>query len=95
MIIDLKFLEDREACKEGIKLFKSLNIISFNSEDIDKVIVGEYSNFKSWLKYELLREYTYDSNGNLLTYKNSIGNLTEYTYDENGNKLSYKDSNGY
>jgi len=40
-------------------------------------------------------EYTYDDNGNRLTYKNSKVYWLESTYDDNGNKLTYKDSSGY
>jgi len=39
-------------------------------------------------------EFTYDSNNNVLTYKDSNGNGCEYTYDSEGNELTYKDSNG-
>ena len=38
--------------------------------------------------------YTYDSNKNELTYKNSDGYWTERTYDTTNNLLTYKDSNG-
>jgi hypothetical protein len=40
-------------------------------------------------------EYTYDSNGNELTFKDSLGYWGERTYDDNGNQLTYKDSDGY
>ena len=40
-------------------------------------------------------ESTYDSNGNVLTYKNSTGYSCEITYDSNGNQLTFKDSTGY
>ena len=46
------------------------------------------SNGYSW-------EYTYDSNGNELTFKNSNGYSCEKTYDENGNELTFKNSYGY
>ena len=39
-------------------------------------------------------EYTYDDNGNKLTYKNSSDSWDEYTYDDNGNELTYKSSRG-
>lgn len=39
-------------------------------------------------------EYTYDSNGEILTYKDSNGFSFEYTYDLNGNELTYKNSDG-
>ena len=40
-------------------------------------------------------EYTYDSHGNVLTFKDSDGFSSEYTRDLNGNQLTYKNSNGY
>ena len=40
-------------------------------------------------------ETTHNSNGNVLTYKNSSGYSYEKTYDKNGNQLTYKGSNGY
>jgi YD repeat-containing protein len=39
-------------------------------------------------------ERTCDSNGNVLTFKDSNGYSYEYTYDSNGNELTYKDSDG-
>ena len=39
-------------------------------------------------------EKTYDSNGNLLTYKDSDDYWNEITYDSNGNELTFKNSNG-
>ena len=41
------------------------------------------------------QEYTYDDNGNELTYKSSKGYWEERTYDERGNELTYKDSDDY
>jgi YD repeat-containing protein len=40
-------------------------------------------------------EYTYDLQGNPLTFKNSNGFSSESTYDSNGNELTYKDSTAY
>jgi len=40
-----------------------------------------------------LNEYTYDSFGNILTYKESDGYSFECTRDSKGNELTYKDSN--
>jgi YD repeat-containing protein len=39
-------------------------------------------------------QYTYDSNGKTLTFKDSRGFSSEYTRDSNGKELTYKDSNG-
>ena len=39
--------------------------------------------------------YTYDAQGNELTYRDSYGNWSERTRDAQGNVLTFKDSNGY
>ena len=38
--------------------------------------------------------YEYDSNGNLIHYKNSNGYETWYEYDSHGNLTHYRNSNG-
>jgi len=45
--------------------------------------------------HEFIYEFTYDKNGNALTYKYSDGYSWERTYDENGRIITYKDSTGY
>jgi len=40
-------------------------------------------------------ERTFDSNGNVLLFKDSIGKSSERTYDSNGRGLVYKNSEGY
>jgi len=63
------------------------NLELFNENGI---IVYEY--FKYLDGYSL--EFTYDSNSNVLTYKDSDGHSEECTYDSQGNELTYKDSDG-
>jgi len=63
------------------------NLELFNENGIK---VYEY--FKYLDGYSL--EFTYDSNGNVLTYKDSDGHSEECTYDSQDNELTYKDSNG-
>ena len=38
--------------------------------------------------------YTYDAQGNELTYRDSYGNWSERTRDAQGNVLTFKDGNG-
>jgi len=45
--------------------------------------------------YGFICEYTYDSHGNILTYKNSDGYSYEYTRDSHGRELTCKNSYGY
>jgi len=56
-------------------------------------------NDKGGLIYEFYKgffgqhaEYTYDDNGNCLTFKESSGYWAERTYNDQGNKLTYKNS---
>ena len=51
-----------------------------------------YKYYKYPLGYS--EEFTYDSNGNVLTFKDSDGYSYEYTRDSNGNELTYKNSEG-
>jgi len=51
-----------------------------------------YEYFKA---YEYSEECTYDSQGKVLTFKNSNGFSYECTYDSNGKELTFKDSNGF
>ena len=53
-----------------------------------------YDYFKYTFGYS--EEFTYDSNGNELTYKNSDGYIFEYTHDSNGYSFKCtRDSNRY
>jgi YD repeat-containing protein len=63
------------------------NLELFNKNGIK---VYEYLKYPSGHSYE----YTYDSNGNIITYKDSSGYSYEATYDSNGKELTYKNSNG-
>jgi len=52
-----------------------------------------YDYFKYPFGYS--EEFTYDSNGNVLTLKNSNEYSYEYTRDSNGKELTFKDSDGF
>ena len=47
------------------------------------------------LRDDIPMGYTYDSNGKVLTFKDSNGYWYEYTYYSNGKVLTYKDSDGH
>lgn len=64
------------------------NLNLYNKEG---VMVYEFYTDSSEFWYE----YTYDSNDNILTFKNSDGYSCEYTYDSNGKELTYKNSSGF
>ena len=63
-----------------------------NIELFDKEGRIVYNFYKGLYGYSY--ETTYDSNGNILTYKDSDGYSSEYTYDSDGRELTYKNSNG-
>jgi YD repeat-containing protein len=44
--------------------------------------------------YNKIDHYTYDSNGNILTYRSSDGYSAKYTYNSMGNELTREDSDG-
>jgi len=46
-------------------------------------------------EYKGYSQYTYDSNGNRLTFENSNGYWHKLTYDSSGNRLTFENSNGY
>ena len=68
-------------------LGKTDNLKLFNKEG---KLVYKFCKYSYGLSYE----YTYDSNGKELTYKDSDGFSSEYTRDSNGNELTYKNSDG-
>jgi hypothetical protein len=63
------------------------NLELFNK---DGKIVYEFSQASDGFSYER----TCDSNGKVLTFKDSTGYSSEYTRDSHGKELTYKDSNG-
>ena len=74
------------------------NIKEYLKSD-DKEIRLYHKNGKVSLKYLEFSdgdwlEYTYNDNGNELTYKNSDGYCGESTYGDNGKQLTYKNSRG-
>ena len=86
-------LDKLNACKEGIKFFVKNDLEGFPVDRLQD-IEGDYKNYVSWL-LDKFDNCTYDSKGNMLSYKNSNGFSQEYTYDDKGNLLSHKDSSGH
>lgn len=73
---------------------------SYN-DDGKTVIYQEHDSGDSNSPIKFSEKYTYDENGNQLTYEYHDGDLSspvirseEYTYDENGNRLTYKYHDG-
>jgi hypothetical protein len=69
----------------------------FNTEEnlelFDDNGIKVYEYFKNSDGYS--EEFTYDSNGNKLTFKDSRGYSYECTYDSDNKELTFKDSDGY
>ena len=58
----------------------------------------KHSDVVAYHKYEnkdLIKERTFDENGNPLTYKDSSGYSCKYTRDENGYEIAYETSDGF
>ena len=63
----------------------------FRTRDQNEVLRYEYNGIALDSGFS---QYTYDSNGNLLTYENSDGYSFKRTYDSMGNELMCEDSDG-
>lgn len=92
--LTLKFLETHNACKNGIDFVKRNKLIGFPLSMIDQV-EGDYDDFVSWFKIRIEGEREYDSNGNVIHFKNSYGAEYWQEYDSNGNVIHFKNSCGY
>lgn len=68
-------------------LGKSENLKLYNKEG--NILYEFYFNPNS-----ISTEYTYNQNGNQLTFKNSNGYKWEKTFNLNGRELTFKDSDG-
>ena len=94
--LSLTFLNQYNACEEGIMFIKNNNLLNFPFELLDQV-KGDHDEYITWLKECIGSgyEYEYDQNNNLIHYKDSEGNESWKEYDQNNNLIHYKDSNGY
>ena len=92
--LSLEFLEQNNACEEGIEFIKNNNLLNFPFELLDQV-KGDHNGYITWLKECIGSGYEYDQNNNLIYYKNSKGHEEWKSYDENNNLIHYKNSKGY
>lgn len=71
---------------------ENMNRREYTYDACDRVITEKdfYRDIGSNLKY-LVRSFTYDLNGNKLTAKDGIGNVTTYTYDGGNREISVCD----
>ena len=88
--LSLEFLEQNNACKEGIMFVKNNNLLNFPFELLNE-IKGDHNGYIKWLKECIDGGYEYDVD----YYKDSNGIESWYEYDENNNLIHYKDSTGY
>ena len=92
--LSLEFLEQNNACKEGIMFVKNNNLLNFPFELLDQV-KGDHNGYIKWLKECIDGVYEYDENNNLIHYKNSKGYEEWNEYDKNSNLIHYTDSKGF
>ena len=94
MNLTLKWLEERDACKEGIDFVVRNKLIGF---PLDKLVEidGDCDGFVEWIMSVIEVIYEYDSNRNVIHFKDSHGFEKWYEYDSNGNETHSKSSGGY
>jgi len=89
MLLTSQFLEDRNACLNGIKFFKRNfpNGLDLSKYKIKSEVDGvPHSIWSNWLKFELLKQF--DSKNRLVCEYCSNGEIFTYEYDLNGNLIS-------
>jgi hypothetical protein len=102
-IITIEDLENKGACKSGIKIYKQLNLESKdwdNLEDGNFNIDCKYEDYTEWLfvRFNISGrindriEYEYDANNNLLYRKYYDGSWIKREYDTNNNIIYHEDS---
>jgi hypothetical protein len=95
MKLTIKWLNERNACPEGIDWAIRNNWIdNFDLDDLDNV-QGDFNGYISWLRTNKGVMTKFDSNGNMIHFKSSNGYEKWYKYDSTGNMVHFKSSNGY
>ena len=103
--ITIADLKAKNACSEGIRLYKENGYETLDWDSIDELDIDvKYNIYIRWLctNFKIsLRfngyEFIFDKNNNgyTLYYDNSRGYWEEHKYDKNNNELYFEDSNGY
>ena len=70
--LSLEFLNQCNACKEGIMFIKRNNLINFPFELLDQV-KGDHNGYIKWLRSRIVTGCQYDVNNNLIHHKTSNG----------------------
>ena len=84
--LSLEFLNQYNACKEGIEFIKRNNLLNFPFELLNE-IKGDHNEYIKWLKECIGSGYEYDENNNLIYYKNSKGYECWNKYNSNNNLI--------
>jgi YD repeat-containing protein len=102
MTITVEYLNSLQACTDGIKFCIKYKIIGFPLSRLPE-IQGDHD-YINWLKIkialadkntDIVHDYTYDVNNNIIGYMNSFEYWYERQYDSNNNMIKHIDSNGY
>lgn len=85
MLLNIKELKEREACKESIEFFKrnypnGLDLNMFQ-------VCGDYRLWKYWLNYELGLKFSHDNNGKRIKAIDKQGSVWKYEYDDHGRRI--------
>ena len=91
--LSLEFLNQYNACEEGIMFVKNNNLLNFPFELLNE-IKGDHNGYIKWLKACIDGVYEYDERNNLIHHKTSNGIESWKEYDERNNLIHYKDSKG-
>ena len=65
-----KFLKDFKACSSGIKFAEQNKLFGFPLDRLDEV-VGDVNSFVNWVRDKVKSQVEYDTNGNMIYYRNS------------------------
>ena len=88
MIITKKWLEQKNACQDGIDFVTRNKIIPFDYFKIK--IIGDYNDYFWWLQDEIKKnikyKYEYDKKGNIVKKTNKFMRTWLFEYDKYNNK---------
>ena len=92
--LNLKFLTALNACDAAKDFIKRNNLEAFPVSMLDQ-IQGDYDGWVKWIRNTLnTSQLEFNTNGNIIYYKNSNGYEYWQEFDSNNNMIHYKNSIG-
>ena len=100
--ITIADLKAKNACSEGIRLYKENGYETLDWDSIDELDIDvKYNDYIHWLCWNFNislkfngNEYIFDKVNNLIYFENSYGFRSIWQFNKNDNEIYYKDSNG-